>query len=200
MLNTNKEMTEWEKTKGIEFLKRIGIKPKQKVLDFGARTGHYSVPLSKIVGSKGKVFALDKINEPLKELKAKKAKQELTNISIIKSNGNTKIELKNDSVDVALVYDVLHLIENRKKLYKEIHRVLQENGLFSLYPKHNKLDQPLKNLKNMCEKDIIREIENNGFCFEKKYCGLISHNDYLNKGCILNFKKKQGRQKNEKKN
>lgn len=187
----NKEIRNWEEKEGAKFLRKIGIKAGQKVLDFGARIGHYSLPAAAVVGKKGKVYALDKNKGPLDELKRKAVEQRLENITLIKTNGALKTGLKNSSVDAALAYDVLHLINNRKKLYKEIHRVLQKNGLFSVYPKHNKLDQPEQGLKNLEPKDIIREIEAHGFYFKEKHCGLVSHDDFLNKGCVLNFRKKE---------
>ncbi len=187
----NKEMRNWEGKEGIRFLKRIGIKPGQKVLDFGARVGHYSIPAAVVVGNRGKVYALDKNKDPLNELKRKATEQKLENIILVKTNGRLKTELENNSVDAALAYDVLHLIDDRKKLYMEINRVLQKNGLFSVYPKHNKLDQPEQSLKNLGPKDIVKEIEAHNFYFEKKHCGLISHDDFFNKGCVLNFRKKR---------
>ncbi len=187
----NKEIKNWEEKEGIKFLSKIGIKKGQKVLDFGARIGHYSIPIATVVGNKGSVYALDKNKEPLDELKRKAKAQRLKNIALIKTNGSLETGLENNSVDATLAYDVLHLIDNRKKLYKEIHRVLQKNGLFSVYPKHNKLDQPEQGLKNLDPKDVIKEIEAHNFYFEAKHCGLISHDDFLNEGCVLNFRKKE---------
>ena len=187
----NKKMKEWEEKKGIKFLKRIGVKPGYKILDFGARIGHYSIPAATIVGVTGKVYALDKNNDSLNELKIKAEKQKLENITLIKTNGDFKTRLKNNSVDIVFAYDILHLINNRKKLYNEIFRVLRKTGLFSVYPKHNKLDQPKKNFANLIQEDIIKEIETFNFFFKEKHCGLISHDEFLNKGCVLNFGKKR---------
>lgn len=187
----NKEIRNWERNEGIRFLKKIGLKPSQKVLDFGARVGHYSIPAAAVVGNNGKVYALDKNKGSLNELKRKAAEQKLENIILVKTNGSLETGLKNSSVDVVLAYDVLHLINDRKKLYEEIHRVLQKNGLFSIYPKHNKLDQPDQNLKNLEPKNIIQEVEATSFYFEKEHCGLVRHGDFINKGCILNFRKKE---------
>ncbi len=187
----NKEIRNWEEKDGAKFLKKIGIKAGQKVLDFGARVGHYSIPAAAVVGTRGKVFALDKNKEPLNELKRKAVEKGLKNITLIKTNGALETGLENNSVEVALAYDMLHLIGNRKKLYAEIQRVLKKNGLFSVYPKHNKLDQPEQGLKNLEPKDIVREIESRNFYFEEKYCGTVSHDDFLNEGCILNFRKKE---------
>jgi len=188
----NDEMKRWETIDGVKFLKRIGIKSGQTVLDFGARFGHYSLPTAKIVGKDGRVYALDKNSDALDELKLKLANQGLDNIILVKSDGNLKIELENKSVDVVLLYDVLHLIDNRKKLYFEVHRVLQNSGFLSVYPKHNKFDMPRWGLKNMTPKDIKNEIEAFGFSFEEEYCSSLSHDGSINQGCVLNFKKKGG--------
>jgi len=50
-------------------------------------------------------------------------------------------------------------------------------------------DDPIMEFQNMSLSEIKREIQNPGFVFEKKHCGLISHNDGLNEGCVLNFRK-----------
>jgi len=182
-------MERWEKKEGIKFLRKIGIKSGQTILDFGARVGYYSIPAARIVGKEGRVYALDKNSDSLNELKRKMTEQELENIILIKADGNLKIGLKNNSIDVVLLYDVLHLINDREKLYEEVHKVLQENGLFSVYPKHNKFDSPGWGLENMTPKDIKNEIENYGFYFEGEYCNSLSHDESINKGCVLNFKK-----------
>lgn len=188
----NKEMEKWEKKEGIKFLRRIGIKSGQTILDFGARVGYYSIPAARIVGREGIVYALDKDSYSLNELKRKMTEQGLENIIIIKANDNLKIRLENNSIDVVLLYDVLHLINDREKLYKEVHKVLQDNGLFSVYPKHNKFDSPGWGLENMTPKDIKNEIENCGFYFEEEYCSSLSHDESINYGCVLNFKKMEG--------
>ena len=185
----NKEIESWEKEDGVKFLKKIGIKPGQIVLDFGARVGHYTIPLARIIGKEGIVYALDKDTNSLNELKRKMIKQGLENIIIVKADSNLKIRLENNSVDVILLYDVLHLIDDRKKLYKEVHRVLRDDGLFSVYPKHNKLDSPGWGLENMTPKDITKEIETQGFYFKEEYCILLSHDEFINQGCVLNFRK-----------
>ena len=185
----DKEMEEWERESGARFLRRVGLRSGQRVLDFGAGIGHYSIPAAIIVGKKGIVYALDKDMSSLNKLQRKATKRGLENIRFIKSEGSLKIDLGNNSLDSVMAYDILHLIDNRKKLYGEVYRVLIQNGLFSVYPKHNKLDAPGWGLENMTPENIKIEIENYGFNFKKEYCGVISHDDSLNKGCVLNFRK-----------
>jgi ubiquinone/menaquinone biosynthesis C-methylase UbiE len=188
----NKDMEKWEREDGIKFLEKIGIKSGQVILDFGCRSGHYTIPSAKLVGNNTLVYALDKDRAILDELQEKAAKQSLENIILIETgNRNLEIALKDGSVDVVLLYDVLHYFKGneRKKLYQEGYRILKPNGLLSVYPKHTAKDEPLWELSELNLNDIKQEIEIIGFSFEKKYCGTISHDDGFNYGCVLNFKK-----------
>jgi len=186
-------MEQWEKQQGVAFLRKIGVKLSQTVLDFGCRTGHYTIPAAKIVGRNGIVYAVDKDKQALDELKQKAAYLDLKNIRTIETSGQVHIDLENNSVDVVLFYDVLHYHEKREreKLNAEAYRVLKQNGLLSVYPKHTLGDDPVRELSNLSVSDVKLEIENSKFTFEHKFCGLISHDDSLNQGCVLNFRKEK---------
>ncbi len=184
-------MEKWETADGVEFLKKIGLKSGQTVLDFGCRVGHYTIPASRAVGNKGIVYAVDKEQQVLNELEQKVVHLNLKNIRTINTLGRIEIDLENDSIDVVLFYDVLHYHEKeeREKLYAEAYRVLKQDGLFSVYPKHTLEDDPIMEFQDLSLGEIKQEIQNSNFVFEKKHCGLISHDDGLNKGCVLNFRK-----------
>ena len=186
------QMLYWETKKGVEFLKHVGVKKGDSVLDFGCRVGHYSIPAAKTVGSKGFVYAIDTQSNDLAELEQKKNIQKLTNIRIIKTFGQLSLSLEDKSIDVFLLYDVLHYFKetDRKKLYREAFRVLRQNGLLSVYPKHSLEDNPIMEFKNMCLEKIKQEVENSNFIFIEEHCGFISHDDNLNQGCVFNFRKK----------
>ncbi len=187
----NRAMPQWETAGGVKFLKRIGLKSGQIVLDFGCRVGHYTIPAAKAVGDKGMVYAVDKEQQALNELQQKATRLNLKNIRIINTSGRIQIDLENDTIDVVLFYDVLHYHEKkeREKLYAEAHRVLKQDGLLSVYPKHTLEDNPIMEFQNLNLNEIKQEIQNSNFVFGKKHCGLISHDDGFNQGCILNFKK-----------
>ena len=187
----NNDTERWEKGKGIVFLRKIGIRTGQTVLDFGARSGHYSIPAALIVGNNGVIYAVDKEKKALEELNEKTIAFGLHNIKTIRTSGKVKLDLGNESIDVVLLYDVLHYLKKveRKNLYKEILRLLKPNGFLSVYPKHVAGDTPMDELKESTLNDVKEEIQNSGFSFEEKFCDEISHNNGLNQGCILNFKK-----------
>ena len=187
----NKDIEKWEEQEGVKFLRRIGLQPNQTVLDFGCRVGHYTLPAAKVVGNKGIVYAVDKEQQALNELEQKALHLNLKNIITINTSGRIQIDLENDSIDVVLSYDVLHYHKKgeRKKLYAEAYRVLKQDGLFSVYPKHTLEDNPIREFRSLSVSNVKQEIEDSNFVFEKKHCGLISHDDGLNQGCVLNFRK-----------
>jgi ubiquinone/menaquinone biosynthesis C-methylase UbiE len=186
------DVKEWLRRDGESFLKNIGIKESHVVLDFGCGVGHYTIPAAKVVGEEGKVFAIDKDKEALDGLMERAKLDGLKNIKRIEISGELKITLEEESVDVALLYDVLHYIKERKTVFDEVYRILKPGALLSVYPKHHKSDDPLWTFANMELEDIIKEIERAGFCFERKAFKKLIHDDNYDEGYILSFRKKRG--------
>jgi len=182
-------MTKWEREEGVKFLKKIGIKPGQIVLDFGARVGHYSIPAAIAVGKNGLICAVDKKQQELDELNRKTKRLNLKNVKIVRASGGVTLDFKDETMDVVLLFDVLHYLKKveRKKLYSEIHRVLKQDGFLSVYPKHVIEDSPLDQFKQLKLDDVKKEIQDLNFNFQKKNCDMISHDDFLNPGCVFNF-------------
>ncbi len=187
------KIEKWETKDGVVFLRKIGLKRGDSVLDFGCRVGHYTIPAAKVVGSKGIVYAVDKEQEALDALQRKATSMNLKNIKVLNTFGSIRLKLKDNSVDIVLLYDVLHYFDKnkRKELYEEVRRVLKHNGLLSVYPKHTMEDTPLDTFGKMGVDDVKNEIEGCDFVFEERYCGTLSHDDSLNQGCVLNFRKKR---------
>ena len=173
----------WIDQMGEIFLIDIGIEPNYSVLDFGCGAGNYAIPAAKIVGTQGMVYAIDKNKESLDELMDKSEKMGLKNIKRIDGLEEIKVPLQEESIDVVLLYDILHLISNRKKLLTEMYRVSKLNGLLSVYPKHHQEDM------NMGLDEVKEEIESAGFRFERMVNKTLMHDNSLGQGYILNFKR-----------
>ncbi len=188
------DMEKWEIEGGVAFLKKLGLQAGQVVLDFGCRVGHYSIPAAKVVGDSGVVYAVDKEQQVLDSLSQKATEVGLQNIETINTSGDVHLDLNDDLVDVVLLYDVLHYFDKykREELYMEMWRILKDNGLLSVYPKHTKEDSPMDTFKELGIDGVKKEIEAYKFIFEKKYCDTISHDNGLNYGCVLNFRKVGG--------
>jgi ubiquinone/menaquinone biosynthesis C-methylase UbiE len=177
----------WLKKGGEEFLKEIGVEEGQIVLDFGCGEGHYSIPAAKVVGERGRIYALDKDKQALNQLTRLIRKVNLKNIEVLARKSKTSLE--NNCVDFVLCYDVVHYLKNRKIIYHEFYRVLRPEGIFSLYPKHHQNDSPLMELAHLNLEDIIKEVEEAGFSLQAKFLKRLIHDDYYNDGYILNFRK-----------
>ena len=169
--------------KVIKTLQRIGIKRGQTVLDFGCGLGPYTIPVAKIVGKQGKVYALDKDKNALDNLMKKAKLGHLKNIRRMATSGELRIELPDESVDVSLLFDVFHRyyfpqIDDRKMLMDEIYRITKTNGFVSVWPKH-------------MESEVRDEIEGANFYLEKEYRGTLIHdNKDIETGKVINFRKK----------
>lgn len=184
-----KDIEEWFSGLGEEFLRSINVEAGHSILDFGCRIGNYSVPAARVVGSTGKVYALDMSHEAVDELIARANALGLGNIIVpIKTRGELTIDLPDKSVDVVLLYDVIHgilgsagTLDPFRQLLEEIHRVIRSRGIFSLFDKH--IEETGFNLG-----DIVREIEK---LFS--YCGQsitrLMHWDHLEEGTIHTFQK-----------
>ena len=140
MIRTNRNYLELRKI-ALEVIRGAGVKPGQSVLDFGCGEGIYTIPVARVVGNQGKVYALDKDEEALDNLMRKAESADLTNIRRLDTLGGTQIALANDSTDVVLLYDVFHgyyfsSAADRRDLLREIRRILKPGGILSVYPKH----------------------------------------------------------------
>ena len=126
-------------------LKKAGVKEGQTILDFGCGPGHYSIAAAKIVGTKGKIYALDIHPLAVQSVEKKAKKAGLTNITTILSDRGTG--LPDQSIDIALAYDMISMVKDKQALAKELHRVLKPDGILSVLVEHIKVEDVLKILE-----------------------------------------------------
>jgi len=178
------DIKRWIVKEGEKFLKEIGIKSCQSILDFGCGVGNYTIPAAALVGEKGTVYAVDKNKESLNELMLRAKKIGLKNIKRIDALEEIKLPLKNKFVDVVLLYDVFHLVESRERLLVELYRISKPEGLLSVFPRHH------QEYMNVDLEGIKENIESAGFHFETKLIKTLMHDNSIEKGCVLNFRKR----------
>jgi len=179
----------WAKESAGTILKEIGIKEGHRVLDFGCGSGNYTIAAARVVGKQGLVYALDEDEESLNQLMHRAKSIGLKNIIRLDASHELRSGLDDKSVDVVLLYDVLHYYyfpkeEDRRQILRRLYRILRANGLLSLYPTHLQSNME-PNLG-----DVRKEIEEAGFYQEREYSGMVMvHDDKLEQGCIINFRK-----------
>jgi len=153
------EFREWLADHASEVLIHISVSKAQTVLDYGCGLGTFTIPSARIVGEKGKVYAFEARSNLLERVREKAREAALSNvIAVLSDSSRLSIDLPDESVDVILVYDVMHEIENQQGLLQELHRVLKGDGILSVFPMH----MGTENFIN-----VIRECDL--FCLRNRY-------------------------------
>ena len=121
-------------------LKKIPLKEGMVVVDYGCGPGRYALPIAQLVGPKGKVFAVDIQPLAIRIIKEKATREGLTNIeAILVDSYDTGIQ--GSSTDLALLVDTFHQIGDHSALFREIHRILKQDGILFMDPGHMKLSR-----------------------------------------------------------
>ena len=117
-----------------EILSEVGIKPGDKLLDYGCGPGGYVPAAAGLVGERGKVYALDIHPLAIKRVQEIAARKGLANVETIHSG--CKTGLPDASLDVVLLYDVFHALINPQAILAELYRVLKPDGTLSFTDHH----------------------------------------------------------------
>ena len=102
------------------------VKPGDKALDIGPGMGYFTFPLSRMVGEKGRVIALDIQEEMLKRLEKKVELNKVENIKIKLYDGN-KFALK-EKFNFILLFWMYHEVSNKSVFIKEIVSVMEKGA------------------------------------------------------------------------
>ncbi len=112
-------------------LREFGIREGMTVLDVGTGPGFYLPYLSKMVGEKGKVYAIDVQEEMVKRAREKVEKEKLTNVEVLRSEENS-IPLPDRSVDFVFMAFTFHELEDPKRFVEELKRVAKPLGYLAI--------------------------------------------------------------------
>jgi len=113
----------WQKPH--EVIQALALNPDALVADIGAGTGYFSVRLAHSV-PQGRVYAVDTEPDMVKHLAERAKRDGLTNLTPVSAQpADPKLPEK---VDLVLLVDVYHHVENRERYFKVLSNSLKADG------------------------------------------------------------------------
>ncbi len=108
-------------------LRQLGVRPGMSVLDFGCGPGGFSLAAARLVGLEGHVVAVDIHPGAIQRLGRAAGRRGFGQLQVIHRDALEHVP--NGSVDVALLFDVLHEVEEPTETLAEIRRLLKQHGI-----------------------------------------------------------------------
>ena len=166
-------------------IENLPIEVGDAVADLGAGTGYFSLPMGRLVGDTGTVYAVDIQPAMLALITERAARERISNIEPILATEKDP-GLTEGSIDMVLLVDAYHEFEWPWEVMSAVYESLVPGGKVVLI-EYRAEDRrvPIKRLHKMSERQARAELEAIGFRF-------VENNDLLPQQHFLVFEKPQG--------
>jgi ubiquinone/menaquinone biosynthesis C-methylase UbiE len=115
----------WQKPAAV--VAALQLRPGMRVADLGAGTGYFSRYLAAAVGETGTVFAVDTEVNLVAHLRARAEQEHTANVvPVLASAANPRLPAS--GVDVVLIVDTVHHLDDRINYLRRLRRVLKPGG------------------------------------------------------------------------
>jgi ubiquinone/menaquinone biosynthesis C-methylase UbiE len=142
------------------------MKSGDTVLDLGSGAGNDCFVARSVVGEKGKVIGLDFAPAMLRKARENAFKLGYTNVEFVKGDIE-EMPVTDESVDVIVSNCVLNLVPDKEKAFRQMYRVLKNDGHFSVSDVV---------LQGELPEALVKDAEMYAGCVS----GAIQKDDYLN--------------------
>jgi cyclopropane fatty-acyl-phospholipid synthase-like methyltransferase len=157
----------WQKPH--EVIQALALKPDALVADIGAGTGYFSVRLAHNV-PQGHVYAVDTEPDMVKHLAERAKRDGLTNLTPVSAQpADPKLPEK---VDLVLLVDVYHHVENRERYFKVLSNSLKADGRVAIIDfRMNSTSGPPKSARIAPER-VKAELKSAGYTLVQEHAFL----------------------------
>ncbi len=121
----HRDRSYWQMPKRV--MNEIGVKPGMIVADIGAGDGYFTFQLSERVGKDGRVYANDIDDNALQVIRDRCSEDEIKNVTVILGKEDDPL-LPENSIDLALMVNVIHLVKVPRMFLKNIKHSLKQGG------------------------------------------------------------------------
>jgi ubiquinone/menaquinone biosynthesis C-methylase UbiE len=117
------------------FFRALALEPGISVVDLGSGPGDYSIPMAKLIGAEGRVFAVDLWEGCIEFLKSEIERQGIVNIEPILADMSKRLPFEGESIDACLMATILHDLKDNQShdaTLTEVKRFLKKGGIFAI--------------------------------------------------------------------
>ena len=109
---------------------QLDLRDGMRVADFGSGAGYFTLLIAERVGSDGRVYALDILEDALDSVRAKARLNNLSNIETIRTNLEVvgSSSLNSESQDMVMLANLLFQSNNRDPIITEAARITRKGG------------------------------------------------------------------------
>jgi protein-L-isoaspartate O-methyltransferase len=145
----------------------LGLKPGDVVADVGAGSGYYAVRLAKVVGPTGKVVATDLQPGMLDLIRAKVARERLTNVQLVQGRSDDPV-LPPGTFDLILMVDVYHELAEPQVFVRRLKEALKADGRLVLIEFRGEDPRvPIREEHKMSVEQVRQELGADGFRIDR---------------------------------
>ncbi len=148
----------------------LGIKPGSVVADVGCGGGYFTFRLAERVGPQGKVYAEDIDWKRIRDLDMRLHKEPLAQVQTLFGKADDP-HLPAESLDVILVVDTYHEMDEHEAMLKAMYQALKPGGLLGVIDRKGKAGQPRSSYhkEHHIPPEIVQEeITGGGFQFLRR--------------------------------
>lgn len=133
------------------------VQPGMKVVDYGCAMGYFSIPLARLVGETGKVYAIDIQEKMIASLRRRVVKAGLEQIiRPIVITEEDHFDALTGEIDFALLFAMVHEVPDKNELFSNVANMVKSDGwvLFA---------EPRGHVSISAFKDSLKAAEASGF-------------------------------------
>ena len=149
-------------------IRMLNIKSGQTVIDYGCGPARYIKDASRMVGTSGKVIAIDIHPLAIKNVNDKIKKYKLSNVNATLATGY-KTDIESEIADVVYALDMFHMIEQHKELMTELGRLVKMDGRVIIEDGHQPRSETKMKIEDSKILEIVRETKSFVECKNLKW-------------------------------